>query len=121
MPPECAPPRALFPASRARVCSSLTTSRSISGTRRYFICIHDKSEVQRSSLTGAASTHSAASNVALFDLPKAISVCVRLVYLTERDVHKVVAVDEMSVERLPIFELDQLSKVNERNFALGKQ
>jgi hypothetical protein len=51
--------------------------------------------------------YSAASNVALFDLPKAIAVCVRLVYLAERDVHKVIAVDEMSVERLPIFELDQ--------------
>lgn len=36
-PPECAPPREFLPASRARVCSSLTTSSSASGTRRYFI------------------------------------------------------------------------------------
>lgn len=92
----------------------MTTSRSISGTRRYFICIHDESEVV---LTEAATTHGAASDVTLFDFPKAISVRVRLVYFAERDVHKVIAVDEMSVERLPIFELDQLSKVNERNFA----
>lgn len=55
-------------------------------------------------------THSAAPDVTLLDLPKAIAVCVRLVYLAERDIHKVITVDEMSVERLPIFELDQLSK-----------
>jgi hypothetical protein len=36
-PPECVPPRELLPASRARVCSSLTTSSSASGTRKYFI------------------------------------------------------------------------------------
>jgi hypothetical protein len=68
----------------------------------------------------AATTHGAASDVALFDFPKAISVRVRLVYFAERDVHKVVAVDEMSIERLSIFELDQLSKVSERNFGQGE-
>lgn len=31
------PPRALRPASRARVCSSFTVSSNVSGTRRYFI------------------------------------------------------------------------------------
>ena len=36
-PPVCVPPRELLPASRARVCSSLTTSSSASGTRKYFI------------------------------------------------------------------------------------
>ena len=51
-------------------------------------------------------THRATADVALFDFPKAVAVCARLVYLAERDVHKVIAVDEMSVERLPIFELD---------------
>jgi hypothetical protein len=41
-PPACAPPRELLPASRARVCSSLTTSSSASGTRRYFIYLQNK-------------------------------------------------------------------------------
>ena len=36
-PPACVPPRELLPASRARVCSSLTMSSSASGTRKYFI------------------------------------------------------------------------------------
>jgi hypothetical protein len=69
---------------------------------------------------GAATTHGAASDVTLFDFPKAISVRVRLVNFAERNVHKVIAVDEMSVERFSIFELDQLSKVSERNFVQGK-
>jgi hypothetical protein len=69
---------------------------------------------------GAATTHGAASDVTLFDFPKAISVRVRLVNFAERNVHKVIAVDEMSVERFSIFELDQLSKVRERNFVQGK-
>jgi hypothetical protein len=57
---------------------------------------------------GKAPTHRATANVALFDFPKAVAVCARLVYFAERDVHKVVAVDEMSVERFSILELDQL-------------
>lgn len=34
-------PLALRPTSRARVCSSLTASRRVSGTRKYFICFTD--------------------------------------------------------------------------------
>lgn len=40
-PLTCAP-RALLPASRARCCSSLTASRSVSGTRRYLICVKEE-------------------------------------------------------------------------------
>src|SRR6267378_1225791 len=65
--------------------------------------------------TKGRQTHSAASDVALFDLPEAVSVCVRLIYLAERDVHKVIAVHEMPVECLPILELDQLSKSTSEN------
>jgi hypothetical protein len=55
-------------------------------------------------------THRATADVALFDFPKAVALCARLVYLAERDVHKVVAVDEMSIERFSVLELDQLKK-----------
>jgi len=55
-----------------------------------------------------SNTHRATADVALFDFPKAVAVCARLVYLAERDVHKVVAVDEVSVERFSVLELDQL-------------
>lgn len=65
-------------------------------------------------MRGKAPTHRATADVALFDFPKAVAVCTRLVYLAERDVHKVVAVDEVSVERFSILELDQLREcVNE--------
>ena len=57
-------------------------------------------------------THRATADVALFDFPKAVALCARLVYLAERDVHKVVAVDEMSVECFSVLELDQLFQKN---------
>jgi hypothetical protein len=56
------------------------------------------------------STHRATADVALFDFPKAIAVCAGLVHLAEGDVHEVVAVDEMSVERFSVLELDQLCR-----------
>lgn len=49
----------------------------------------------------------ATADVALFDFPKAVAVCARLVYLAKRDVHKIVAVDEVSIERFSVLELDQ--------------
>jgi hypothetical protein len=55
-------------------------------------------------------THRATADVALLDFPKAVAVCARLVYLAERDVHKVVAVDEVSIERFSVLELDQLKE-----------
>ena len=53
-------------------------------------------------------THRATADVALFDFPKTVALCACLVYLAERDVHKVVAVDEVSIERFSVLELDQL-------------
>ena len=52
--------------------------------------------------------HCTSANIALFQLPELVALCVRLVHLSERDVHEVVAVDEMSVEGLAILEFDQL-------------
>jgi hypothetical protein len=60
------------------------------------------------------STHRAATNVALFDFPKTVAIGVGLVYFAKCDVHKVIAVDEMSVECFSIFELDQLGEVGKR-------
>ena len=57
---------------------------------------------------GKCQTHRATADVALFDFPKAVALCARLVYLAERDVHKIVAVYEVSIERLSVLELDQL-------------
>ena len=57
---------------------------------------------------GKRVTHCAPADIALFDLPEPVAVRARLVHLTQRDVHEVVAVDKMSVECLPILQLDQL-------------
>ena len=59
---------------------------------------------------GKPSTHRAAADVALFQFPETVAVCARLVYFAERDVHKVVAVDEVPVECFSVLELDQLCK-----------
>jgi len=59
---------------------------------------------------GKAPTHRATADVALFDFPKAIAVCARLVHLAQRDVHEVVTVDEMSVECFSVLELNQLRR-----------
>jgi hypothetical protein len=53
-------------------------------------------------------TDRASSNVTLFHLPEPIAIRVRLVYLPERDVHKVIAVDKMTIESLAVFQLYQL-------------
>ena len=57
---------------------------------------------------GKASTHRATADVALFQFPEAVAVCARLVYFAERDVHKVVTVDEVAVECFSVLELHQL-------------
>jgi len=46
-------------------------------------------------------------DITLLQLPKPVSIRVGLVYLAKCDVHEVVAVDEVAVERFPVFELDQ--------------
>ena len=52
--------------------------------------------------------HRAAADVALLELPEPVALCAGLVDLPERDVHEVVAVDEVAVERLAVLELYQL-------------
>jgi len=81
-----AAPRALTRFSRARL----------------FLLDHVQQRVRHAQVLYRATT-----DVTLFDFPKAIALCARLVYLAERDVHKVVAVDEVSVERFSVLELDQ--------------
>ena len=53
-------------------------------------------------------TDGAAADVALLELPEAVALGVGLVDLAQRDVHEVVAVYEVSVERFAILELHQL-------------
>lgn len=102
-PLTCAP-RALLPASLARFCSSFTASNSVSGTRRYFILSNSHQPVNKVHVR--ATTHRAAPNIALFQLPELVALRTRLVDLPQCDVHEVVAVHKMPVERLAVFELD---------------
>ena len=53
-------------------------------------------------------THRAASDITLLQLPEPVSFRAGLVDLPEGDVHEVIAVDKVAVERLAILELDQL-------------
>jgi hypothetical protein len=48
------------------------------------------------------------SNVAFLEFPELVSISTCLVYLSEGDVHKVVAVYQMAIEGLAVLELDQL-------------
>lgn len=54
-------------------------------------------------------THCAAAYVAFSQFPETIAFGVGLVYVAEGDVHEVVAVEEMTIEGLAVFEFDQLS------------
>ena len=54
-------------------------------------------------------THCAPPDITLLQFPEFVSLRARLVDFTERDVHEVVAVDKVTVERLAILQLDQLS------------
>jgi len=56
----------------------------------------------------------AASNITLFQFPKLIAIRIRLINFSQRDVHEIVAVDEMTVESLAVLEFDQ------HRFVLGR-
>ena len=53
-------------------------------------------------------THCATTDIALLELPEPISFCACLVYLAQGNVHEVVAVDKVTIERLAILQFDQL-------------
>lgn len=53
-------------------------------------------------------THCAAPNITLLQLPEPVSIRVRLIYFSQRDIHEVIAVYEMSVECFSVLQLDQL-------------
>ena len=48
----------------------------------------------------------AASNITLFQFPELIAIRIRLIHFSQRDVHEIVAVDEMAVESLAVLEFD---------------
>ena len=50
--------------------------------------------------------HRAASNITFFQFPKPVTIRIRLIHLTQGDVHEIVAVDEMTVEGFAVLELD---------------
>jgi hypothetical protein len=58
--------------------------------------------------------YGAAADIAFLQFPEAIAVCVSLVHFAQGDVHEVVAVDQVSVERLAVLELDELVGALER-------
>lgn len=66
--------------------------------------------------------HRAATNIALFQFPKLITIRIGLIHLSQRDVHEVVTVDEMSVESLAVLEFDQLRtcRVNQADSWCGR-
>lgn len=47
-------------------------------------------------------TYRASSNVTFLQLPEFVPVCARLIHLSQRNVHEIVAVDQMAVEGLAI-------------------
>ncbi len=57
---------------------------------------------------GKGRAHCAATDIALFELEETITIWICLIYFLEGDVHEIVAVDEVAVERLAVFEFDQL-------------
>ena len=61
-------------------------------------------------LTSDVAAHRTTPNVALLELPESIAVRAGLIHLAQGDVHKVVAVDEMAVERLAVFEFYKLGR-----------
>jgi hypothetical protein len=50
--------------------------------------------------------HRASSDITLLHFPEPLTIRIGLVDLTEGDVHEVVTVDKMTVERLAILQLD---------------
>jgi len=63
---------------------------------------------QRLEKKGDGLAYRASANVALLQFPEPIAIRARLVHLTEGDVHEVVAVDEMAVERFTVFQFYKL-------------
>ena len=50
--------------------------------------------------------HCAASNITLFKFPKLIAIRISLIHFSQRDIHEVVAVDEMTIKSLAVLEFD---------------
>jgi hypothetical protein len=110
--PLCGAPRLPRPASRARLCSSLTCSNRFVGTWRYLIYNHE-SMMHRVFVASKISlmAYSATPDVTLFQCPKAFAIRCRLVHLAQRDIHKRIAVNQMSVECFSVFQFDHLPKM----------
>jgi hypothetical protein len=106
----CATPRALTRLSRPRLLFLDHVQQRIRHAQVLYLAAGQATSQIESlaELWGKASTHRATADVALFDFPEAIAIRARLVHLAERDVHEVVAVDEVSVERFSVFEFNQL-------------
>lgn len=51
-------------------------------------------------------THRAASDIALFQFPEFIPVRIRLIHFSQRNIHEIVAVDEMAIKSLAILKFD---------------
>ena len=51
-----------------------------------------------------------ASDVTFFQFPKSLAVRRCLVHLAQRDIHKCITVNQVSVERLSVFQFDHLPK-----------
>ena len=66
---------------------------------------------KRGKRKAAEETHSTSTNITFLQLPKPISVSTSLIHFSKRNVHEIVAVDEMSVEGFTVFELHQLYNV----------
>ena len=56
--------------------------------------------------TSPVKSYRTSPNITLLQLPKSITLWTRLVYLAQSNVHEIITVDEMSVERLAIFEFN---------------
>ena len=56
----------------------------------------------------AGLTHDIPLDEHLFHLPKSLTIRAGLIYLTKRHVHKVVTLNEMTVECHAVLQLDQL-------------
>ena len=64
---------------------------------------------QRSTDQGTTiQTHRAAPNVTLFQFPEFIPIRIRLIHFSQRNIHEIVAVDEMAVKSLAILKFNQL-------------
>lgn len=106
----CATPRALTRFSRPRLLLFDRVEQRVWHAQVLYLSSETSEQSDRAPrrTMRKASTHRATTYVALFQFPEAVAVCARLVYFAERDVHKVVAVDEVSVECFSVLELDQL-------------